>query len=211
MDDNRVGHEPKIALIPTSLDGGALGNERKLYCRELIARFAHNLALNWNIGEENTQSTEEIRDMATYIHDLDPYRHPIVIHTYPDWQDRVYTPLLGEKSQLTGASLQNNWNQTHTRTLKWVTESAAAGKPWVVANDEQGGADTGVPPDPGYEGYDGKKKAGKAVQTVDDIRKATLWGNLMAGGGGVEYYFGYQLPQNDVFIKGKESIVCCDQ
>jgi hypothetical protein len=36
------------------------------------------------------------------------------------------------------------------------------------------------------------------VQTPDDIRKATLWGNLMAGGAGVEYYFGYQLPQNDL-------------
>ena len=88
--------------------------------------------------------------------------------------------------------------QTHQRTLKWVTESAKAGKPWVVANDEQGGADTGVPPDLGYEGYDGKKKDGNAVQTTDDIRKATLWGNLMAGGAGVEYYFGYQLPQNDL-------------
>lgn len=30
------------------------------------------------------------------------------------------------------------------------------------------------------------------------MRKLTLWGNLMAGGGGVEYYFGYQLPENDL-------------
>jgi hypothetical protein len=36
---------------------------------------------------------------------------------------------------------------------------------------------------------------------VDDIRKATLWGNLMAGGAGVEYYFGYQLPQNDLLCE----------
>jgi hypothetical protein len=50
----------------------------------------------------------------------------------------------------------------------------------------------------GYAGYDGKKKDGKAVQTPDDIRQATLWGNLLAGGAGVEYYFGYQLPQNDL-------------
>jgi len=33
--------------------------------------------------------------------------------------------------------------------------------------------------------------------TLDDIRQAALWGNLMAGGAGVEYCFGYQLPQND--------------
>ncbi len=110
----------------------------------------------------------------------------------------MYTLLLGEKSPLTGASLQNGWNQVHQRTLKWIMESERAGKPWVVANDEQGGADTGVPPDLGYAGYDGKKKDGKPVQSTDDIRKLTLWGNLMAGGAGVEYYFGYQLPQNDL-------------
>jgi hypothetical protein len=53
----------------------------------------------------------------------------------------------------------------------------------------------------GYAGYDGKKKDGQAVQTTDDIRQATLWGNLMAGGAGVEYYFGYQLPQHDLICE----------
>jgi hypothetical protein len=198
MDDDRRGHDAKPGRVPESLDGGRLGPERKLYCRELIARFAHNLGLNWNIGEENTQSTEEVNAMINYLRQVDPYDHNVVIHTFPDQQDKVYTPLLGERSQLTGTSLQNSWNQTHRRTLKWVTESAAAGKPWVVANDEQGSADTGVPPDLGYQGYDGTKRDGKRVQTPDDIRKATLWGNLMAGGAGVEYYFGYQLPENDL-------------
>src|SRR5690606_26153879 len=31
------------------LDGGKLGVERKLYYREMIARFGHHLALNWNL------------------------------------------------------------------------------------------------------------------------------------------------------------------
>ena len=198
IDDNRRGDKSEPGRVPESLDGGKLGPERRLYCRELIARFGHALALNWNIGEENTQSTEEVRDMVKFLHDTDPYRHHIVIHTFPNQQDKVYTPLLGDQSLLTGTSLQNGWSQAHQRTLKWVTESAKAGKPWVVANDEQGGADTGVPPDLGYAGYDGKKKDGKTVQTTDDIRQATLWGNLLAGGAGVEYYFGYQLPQNDL-------------
>jgi hypothetical protein len=201
IDDDRRGDKGGGAPVPESLDGGKLGPERRLYCRELIARFGHALALNWNIGEENTQSTEEVRDMVKFLHDTDPYRHHIVIHTFPGQQDKVYTPLLGDQSLLTGASLQNGWNQTHQRTLKWLTESAAAGKPWVCANDEQGGADTGVPPDLGYAGYDGKKKDGKTVQTTDDIRQATLWGNLLAGGAGVEYYFGYQLPQNDLICE----------
>lgn len=184
--------------VPVSLDGGKLGPQRKLYCRELVARFGHNLALNWNIGEENTQNTAEVHDMIDYLKATDPYPRNIVIHTFIPKQDEIYTPLLGTKSGLTGASLQNEWKAAHQRTLKWVTESAAAGKPWVVANDEQGGADTGVPPDLGYQGYKGRKKGGKPVQTVADIRKATLWGNLMAGGAGVEYYFGYQLPQGDL-------------
>ena len=34
------------------LDQGDLGHERKLYYRELIVRFGHNLAMIWNIGEE---------------------------------------------------------------------------------------------------------------------------------------------------------------
>ena len=33
---------------------------------------------------------------------------------------------------------------------------------------------------------------------MNDIRKFALWGTLMAGGGGVEYYFGYRFPQNDL-------------
>ncbi|MDF1814359.1 MAG: DUF5060 domain-containing protein [Verrucomicrobiales bacterium] len=199
MDDNRRGHKtPENVSVPTSLDGGKLGPERKLYIRELIARYAHNLALNWNIGEENTQSPEEIRAMAEYIKEVDPYDHPIVIHTFPSQQDKVYPPLLGEQSVLTGASLQNPWDAAHQRTLKWIRESEAAGKKWVVANDEQNPADLGVPPDPGYAGHSGwAEKEGKKYN-LHDIRRDTLWGNLMAGGGGVEYYFGYRLPENDL-------------
>ncbi len=67
-----------------SLDGGNLGPERKLYCRELIARFAHALALNWNLGEENTQSAAQQRDMAQFIRVVDPYQHHIVDSHLPE-------------------------------------------------------------------------------------------------------------------------------
>ncbi len=209
-DDNRMGAKRNEKQLPEALDGGKLGIERRLYCRELIARFGHALALNWNIGEENTQSTDEIRDMVNFIHDADPYLHPIVIHTFPPEQELVYRPLLGEKSLLTGVSLQNSWKAAHRSTLQWRRESAAAGRPWVVANDEQNPAGLGVPPDPGYKGHDGfaveKDLKGTAAEgnfktqpyTMHDIRKLTLWGSLMAGGAGVEYYFGYQLPENDL-------------
>ena len=41
------------------LDGGKLGLQRRLYYRELVARFGHHLALNWNLGEENTNTDKE--------------------------------------------------------------------------------------------------------------------------------------------------------
>ena len=68
-----------------------------------------------------------------------------------------------------------------------------------MANDEQGDAALGVPPDPGFEGFGGraKEKSGREYDYTD-VRRHTLWGTLMAGGAGVEYYFGYSLPQNDL-------------
>jgi Domain of unknown function (DUF5060)/Putative collagen-binding domain of a collagenase len=192
------GGPPQTGPVTESLDGGDLGPERKLYLRELIARFGYELALNWNLGEENTQSAEQQRAMSAYLTSVDPYRHHTVVHTFPNQQEHVYSQLLGEQSAMTGASLQNSWSATHERTVKWVTASRKAGKPWVVANDEQGSASLGVPPDPGYRGFTGKDPQGNVIQTVDDIRKMTLWGNLMAGGAGVEYYFGYTLPDNDL-------------
>jgi hypothetical protein len=198
IDDNRAGHEGDVVVVPTALDGGDLGVERKLYCRELAARFGYVLGLQWNLGEENTQSVEQQRAMAGYLRRVDPYDHLIVVHTYPDWQERVYPQLLGEGSELTGASLQNSWRVAHERTWRWVEASAVAGKPWVVTNDEQNPAEMGVPPDPGYGGHDGVAVEGGRSYDLHDIRKYCLWGTLMAGGAGVEYYFGYQLPQNDL-------------
>jgi len=87
--------------------------------------------------------------------------------------------------------------QNLNKTLKWVTESNAACKPWVIANDEQGSAAKGVLADPGYKGFD----ASTVGYDIHDIRKQTLWANIMAGGAGVEYYFGYQLPENDLIME----------
>ncbi len=196
-DDNRGGG--KRAGIPESLDGGDLGTQRKLYCRELIARFGHNLALNWNLGEENTQSTDQQQAMINYIADTDPYNHPIVIHTFPNEQDKVYQPLLGDKSRLTGLSLQNSsLETTHEQTVKWVEASDRAGKPWVVAFDESGSAAHAQCPDLGYKGFDGHDRQGKMIYDQHQVRKQTLWGTLMAGGAGCEYYFGYQFDENDI-------------
>ncbi len=164
------------------LDKGALGRQRKLYYRELIARFGHHPALVWNLGEENTNTTEQRKAFAKYIHDLDPYDHPVVCHTYPGQYDQVYAPLLGYE-WFEGPSLQTN--DTHAQTLQWVIRSAAAGRQWFVCLDEIGPAHTGVKPD-------------KDDYWHDEVRTKHLWGNLMAGGAGVEWYFGYNYSHNDL-------------
>jgi hypothetical protein len=167
------------------LDGGALGTERKLYYRELVARFGYHHALNWNLGEENTNTDAQRRQFAAYLAELDPYDHAVVVHTYPGQKEQVYGPLLGD-SELTGASLQlSNVTSGHDVTLEWLQRSAAAGRPWHVAIDEPGNAGTGVTcTGPG--------------NNFDDARQNPLWGNLMAGGTGVEWYFGYQTCAGDL-------------
>lgn len=197
------------AGIRQSLNGGKLGPERKAYLREMIARFGHNLALNWNMGEENTQSEKELLSMAEYIRATDPYGHNLVLHTYPNQQDQIYGWFVGRKDVLSGTSLQNsNVARTHKDTLKWVTRSEKSGHPWVVAFDEAGSAGTGTPPDPDWPGMAQAAKAcGKKdnVPSLATIRAEVLWGTLMAGGTGVEYYFGYRLPENDLLAENWRS------
>jgi len=164
------------------LDGGELGPQRRLYYRELIARFAHHLALVWNLGEENTNTNQQRKAFCRYIKNLDPYDHPIVCHTFPGEYDKVYEPLLGYE-HFDGVSLQTN--DTHAQTIKWIDRSLAGGRAWFVCLDEIGPAHTGVMPD-------------KDDYWHDEVRRKHLWGNLMAGGAGVEWYFGYKFANNDL-------------
>ena len=198
MDDDRVGAAREAKEVPAALDGGALGVERKLYLRELVARYGHLLALTWNLGEENTQTSDEQRAMARYLREIHYYPSNVVLHTFANEQEYNYTPLLGEGSTLTGLSLQNDWAETHRWTAYWVQASRAAGQPWVVGSDEQGHWGYGVPPDPGYAGFNGIAPDPRRPYGLHEVRKLVLWGNLMAGGAGVEYYFGYHLAQHDI-------------
>ncbi len=184
------------------LDGGELGIQRKLYYRELVARFGHHLALNWNLGEEvdlydelNDPQNTRVKSYASFVKSIDPYDHHIVIHSYPDThhQDKQFQPLLGSGNELTGASLQIQINNIHADVRKWVLASKNAGKKWVVANDEQGDHRTGVTADADYSGSKGIQ-----ADNRKDTRDKVLWGTLMAGGAGVEYYYGYQTGETDL-------------
>lgn len=168
------------------LNGGNMGVERTLYYRELIARFGHHLALNWNLGEEiNDASTDQKKAWAQYFYDNDPYHHHIVIHNMGD----PHYDLLGNASKLTGFSLQTSnadFSQVHSRVRDYITRSQDAGKPWAVACDEPGDASHALRPD------------NDAGNSHEDGRKNGLWGTFMAGGWGNEWYFGYQHEHSDL-------------
>jgi hypothetical protein len=169
-----------------ALDGGDLGPTRRLYYRELIARFGHKRLLTWNLGEENTNTPAQLASFVKFFRATDSYDHPIVVHTYPGQYDQVYTPLL-DVPGFDGASLQMNkhGDDTHAETIKWIDRSTAAGRPWLVCLDEYGHGANGVQTD-------------ATAYWHDEPRKNCLWANLMAGGAGVEWYFGYEYPHNDL-------------
>ncbi|GAB5559173.1 MAG: hypothetical protein SynsKO_08200 [Synoicihabitans sp.] len=177
-------------------DGGApFADTRKLYYRELIARFAHHLALSWDLGEETGWTDEkggevgigittaQQKAFATYIRDLDPYNHPIKIHEIE--MVEIYPQLAGFEN-FEGPALQrhHHYNQ---RIIEHLEMSVAAGKPWLVSMSEPLGWEYGLRPD-------------ADDPTRDVPRKDVLWGVFMAGGSGVEWYAGWQnnAPTSDL-------------
>lgn len=177
------------------LDIGQTGVQRRIYLREMVARFGHHLAITWNLGEENGpahwtpigQTDEQRKAMASYLKKVNPYPSNVVLHTHAndELQDEFLTPMLGFED-LDGPSMQvGNPTKVHERVKKWVSESEKAGLRWIVNLDEIGPAWKGAMPD----SHDANH---------DTIRAHCLWGTLLAGGTGVEWYFGYRYPHNDL-------------
>ena len=180
------------------LDSGNVGPQRRLYYREMIARFAHHRALIWDMGEENgyakfspnAQTTQQRQAMFGYFEQNDPYQNPVVVHTHA-WngaRDPIIEPLLGN-ADLNGIALQEGTPaKVHAVTKQWITASAETGRPWVVSLDEVGPHYRGAMPD-------------EVDPNHDTLRHEVLWGNLMAGGGGVEWYFGYRYDNDDLGLE----------
>ena len=175
-----------------AIEGGApFADIRRLYYRELIARFGHGLGITWNLGEENGIAGETGEEpwrlpaspktreaFAQAIRALDPYDHPIVLHGYPDTEDFTYAPHLGPDSALDGISLQAHSDYAG-KIRRWRERSAAAGKAWMIHIDEPLGWEFGARPD--------EESPGRDLE-----RQTVLWPGLLSGGGGGLWYFGWQ-------------------
>ncbi len=186
---DRLGLQLHVVTQETENDralGGSAGLNpiRKLYYRELVARFAHHLALIWNEGEENNTPDADRKAIAGYIRELDPYDHPITVHTHNNKAPDFYNGIIGDPS-FEATSIQGDMQRYNSDAVVLRERTAKAGRPWAIFGDEQPAASHGVLPD--------------ADDPSHDIpRTQALWGNLMGGGSGVEWYFGFKFPNMDI-------------
>ena len=164
----------------------SFADTRKLYYREMVARFGYLNAVTWNIGEENgwqgnrdndfgdENTTEQRIAFAQYLDDINPYADHIVIHNNPSVS--IHEDLLEEGStSYTGASFQiclNENSEIRRRMKALFNDSANAIPPrkWVVAFDE---------PFTRFRFPD-----------VAEFRENAIWNTFMLGGAGVGLYIG---------------------
>lgn len=163
---------------------------RKIYFREIVARFGYLNAVTWNIGEENgwdrrslEWTGEEARgltiqqqlDFATYIDELAYYDDFITVHNGHSTDTRIFDQLQGDNS-FTGISMQGFFNvdnlnveRSKRSTEQYLNESTLSGKKWVVYYDEGFSFDP-FPQNPLY------------------FRQNVLWPTLTSGGAGIEHF-----------------------
>lgn len=164
--------------------GPGLNAVRKLYLRELVARYAHHPALIWNLGEENNTPDADRKEIARYIRSLDPNKHPVTVHTHANRELTFYDGILGDQ-HFEATSIQSAIAAYHKSAVTLRRRSAQSGRKWAIFGDEQNPASHGVVPDETDPDHDGP-------------RIQALWGNLMGGGSGVEWYFGFAYPHMDI-------------
>lgn len=153
------------------LDDGELGVERKLYYRELVARFGHHLALEWNLCEEyNLQfdlGAERVRDFAGYIAAVDPYDHPITVHPAGDPLAALRFTFGDPRFSLT--SIQIGQRRIDELTEAFRRATAAAGRPLPISMDE-------------FTLDAGQPSAALPVDDADRQRREKLWPTYLSGG-----------------------------
>ena len=177
------------------LDIGDTGPMRQLYLRELIARFGHHLALKWNLGEENgpadftpiAQNDRQRKDMTSFLKQADPYKHTVLLHTHSHEPARadVLDSIVGFKD-LDGLSLQVDKREGAAAVMQtWKEKAYDSGHEWMITMDEIGMWHTGALPD-------------SLDANHDTLRRYVLWGTLLSGAAGVEWYFGARNKHNDL-------------
>ena len=162
----------ETAASDDSTGDAILSTPRRLFYRELVARFADLPAIKWNLGEESVYSGAEAIALAGYLAALDWAGHPIALHNPADWFG-PYEDTLG-RSEFSATSIQYQPDEAGALVERWRAASAGAGRPWVIDLDENRPAQEGLTPD-----------------NAGPLRKTILYDALFSGAGGIEWYLGY--------------------
>lgn len=154
------------AANKNELDNATLGVERKLFYRELNARFGHHNALQWNICEEYDSdlplSPNVIKEFAQYIKDSDPYDHPITVHNHGNTYIDALSPFVGD-DRFGVLSIQT-WQQPDDigDAIEFFRSATSTeGMPVPCSVDESIGIDQ---------------------ISFDDYRKRAIWDAFFSGG-----------------------------
>ena len=158
------------------LDNGELGIERKLFYREMVARFSYLLGLKWNISEESRYGFEKHKEFAQYIRSVDWASHPVAVHTYVNRPSEHYDPILADPDlaselYIDTTSIQFSPANANRFVEEWRERTRT--NPWVIDMDEVGPAGTGL-----------------TSNNADSLRRSVLY-PVYFSGGNLEWYFGY--------------------
>jgi hypothetical protein len=181
--------------VPSGL-GNGMTPERKLYYRELEARFGHHPAVIWITGDESDYWDEEValEELATSIRAADPYRHPIAFHskhpcsgsgcpeTFPPLVV-MYGPYFDHPDF--DATACQTAPGAYNNSIIQLRDAQAASRRWAHFGDEQ--------------------SLNMTAPNLVVNRTKALWGNLMAGGSGVAWY-----PGNDITSQYPPGADVCD-
>ena len=120
------------------LDDGELGTERKLYYRELIARFGHHLALEWNLCEEYNLGFDFGPDRVRRLPTTSRRSIRTIIRS-PFTRPAIRSKRCGSRSAIrASASRRSSLGRTESTSLteQFREATAQAGRPLPVSMDE---------------------------------------------------------------------------
>ncbi|MGD9649045.1 MAG: DUF5060 domain-containing protein [Pirellulales bacterium] len=153
------------------LDDGELGPERKLYYREMIARFGHHLALQWNLCEEYNLDfnfePERMRAFADYVRAVDPYDHPVTVHSAGDPVEALRFTFGDERFSMT--SIQLNQRPIHEVAEALRAATRQAGRPLPISLDE-------------FTLDRGQRASHIPVDDAEGHRREKIWPTYFSGG-----------------------------
>ncbi|MEM6391542.1 MAG: DUF5060 domain-containing protein [Planctomycetota bacterium] len=173
------------------LDDATLGTERKLFYREMVARFGHHNGLYWNISEEyngfpadnSDLDPDTIKEWAAFISSIDPYDHPVTVHNArnpADTDDGPWAPFFGEPdfdlTSLQSGQRVEGWSDI---VEEFRIVSDAAGRPIAVMIDEA----ESITRIPVGVNDDTDPTGDTLAERYNTVRKSLTWDILLSGGG----------------------------